>query len=148
MKKFLIALIGVCLSQLANADLKVYEDYDIGKKVIEMTTVKIDSNMGDKYLEGLRSSLYEGVKIAKKLGYIEDFKIYASELPESGDFNMILMTVYKSGADLEPSKEKYQKFMNEYGKEREKKSQAVVKTYPEIRTLTGQYRLREITFIK
>ena len=145
--KIFVRFIGViCLIFAASsqAELEIYKDYDLGSEIISMTTVKIDPNMEDVYLEGLRDSWVTVVKLQKKLGYIKDWKIYGSELPQSGEFNMVLMVIFENSAALEPNQKKYAKFMKSWGEERKKISRKISKTYPEVRTLTGEYRLREI----
>lgn len=146
MKTALITMICLLFSMsvIAKDRLEVYEDYDLGSEIISMTTVKVDPNMGDVYLAGLSQSWVKAVKLQKKLGFIKDWKIYGSDLPTSGEFNMVLMVMFEKAADLEPNKEKYNKFMKEWGKENQKKSEKVTATYPEVRTLTGEYLLREI----
>jgi len=74
----------------------------------------------------------------------KDWKIYGSELPQSGQFNMVLMVVFESSADLEPNQEKYNTFMKSWGKANQDNSRELTKSYPNVRTLTGEYRLREI----
>ncbi|MEW6982543.1 hypothetical protein AAD001_07805 [Colwelliaceae bacterium 6471] len=146
MKAGIVAFLCLLMSYVAIAKdrLEVYEDYNLGKEIITMTTVKIDSNMGDVYLAGLSQSWVKAVTIQKELGFIKDFKIYGSELPESGDFNMVLMVMFDNAADLEPSQKKYATFMKKWGDENQKKSNKISAKYPEVRTLTGEYRLREI----
>ncbi len=144
-----IVLVTLCcllfsFSVVAKDRLEVYEDYDLGTEIMTMTTVKIDPNMTDVYLAGLRNSWVKAVKIQKSLGYIKDWKIYGSDLSVSGDFNMVLMVMFDNAADLEPSKKKYAAFMKKWGKENEKKSNKIAAKYPEVRTLTGEYRMREI----
>jgi hypothetical protein len=128
----------------SQAELEIYKDYDIGNEIISMTTVKIDPNMGDVYLAGIRESWVKAVRLQKKLGFIKDWKIYSSELPQSGDFNMILMVIFSSSSDLEPNQKKYNTFMKSWGEANQENSRKISKTYPEVRTLTGEYRLREI----
>jgi len=146
MKNTLITLLCVLFSYsvVAKDRLEIYEDYDLGTEITMMTTVKIDPNMGDVYLAGLRESWVKAVKIQKNLGYIKDWKIYGSDLSVSGNFNMLLMVTFDSAADLEPSKKKYAAFMKKWSEKDEKKSNEISAKYPEVRTLTGEYRLREI----
>ncbi|MCW8109096.1 hypothetical protein OPS25_11370 [Alteromonas ponticola] len=146
MKSRVIGLLCLVLSctVMAKDRLKVYEDYDLGTEIIAMTTVKVDPNMGDVYLAGLKESWVKAVKIQKEMGYIKDWKIYGSDLPVSGDFNMVLMVFFDNAADMEPSKEKYTEFMKKWGEENEKMSNKISATYPEVRSLTGEYRLREV----
>lgn len=146
MKKFTMAVaffLGLFSSNVL-ADLEVYKDYDLAESVAIMTTVKVDANMMDVYLEGLKETWVKGSEVAKDLGHIQGYKILRSELPLSGQFNLVLMTYFKNGSDLEPSKKKYKEFMKAWGRANEKKTKKIVKTYPDVRELTGEYLLREI----
>ncbi|WKE65530.1 hypothetical protein PVT67_17975 [Gallaecimonas kandeliae] len=145
LKTLVLALVLAGWAGLAQARLEPYKDYDVSDAVSSVTTVKVDPNMMDVYLEGLRDSWVAANKVAKEMGYIKDFKIYISDLPLSGNFNLALVIYYDKAADLEPNKEKYMKFMQKWGEEREKKSNAIAKTYPDVRTITGEYRMRELT---
>lgn len=58
---------------------------------------------------------------------------------------MILVVSFKTTADVGPSKAKYDAYMKEWGAKREKETRAVTKTYPDIRTITGEYLMHEIT---
>ena len=145
MKNVLIILFTVfSFTTLAQERLEVYQDYDLGTEVTLITTIKIDANMKDIYLAGLRSSWVKAVSVQKELGFIKDWKILASDLPQSGEFNMILMVMFDSAADLEPSKKKYTAFMKKWSEEARKQSNQISAKYPEVRTITGEYRMREI----
>ncbi|MDU0352968.1 hypothetical protein RS130_02630 [Paraglaciecola aquimarina] len=109
-----------------------------------MTTVRIDPNMEGVYLAGLSQSWVKSVQVQKELGYIKDWKILASDTPLNGDFNMVLLVTFASLADMEPSKKKYMAFMKEWGSKNKDKVIEISAQYPEIRTLTGEYPLREI----
>ncbi len=137
------AVLLLCASK-AFADLEVYKDYDFGTEVSSVTTVKVDANMMDVYLEGLRETWVKSNKIAMELGQIERFHIYGSDLPQSGDFNLILVVVFAKGEDMEPNKADYDKFMKKWTDEMQKKTRKIVKTYPNVREITGEYRMREI----
>lgn len=139
-------LMALCLVQPALAQLKPYTDYDISGSVSSITTVKVHANMVDHYLEGIRSTWAASNAAAMKLGHIDSYSIYVSELPSSGEFNVVLVTRVKNAADLEPSQARYDAFMKAWGEANEAKTQETVKTYPNIRDITGEYRLREITF--
>jgi hypothetical protein len=131
---------------IASADLDAWTDYDIASSVSNVTTIKVDSNMIDKYLEGLKATWAPANDVAVELGQIESYNIYVSELANSGDFNVILVVTMKDAADLQPSKARYDAFMKKWGEENRKKSDQIVTTYPDIRTITGEYLMREITF--
>ena len=129
----------------AQAQLEIYDDYDVSDAVWSISTVKIDANMGDYYLEGLRSTWIASNKVAKELGQIEDYSIYASDLPQSGDFNMLLIVKFANTADMAPNKAKYEAFMKKWGETKVKESRQISKDlYPTIRTITGDYMMRKI----
>lgn len=108
--------------------------------------MKVDANMVDDYLEGIKATWVASSEEAKKLGHIADYSVYVSELPNSGEFNVVLVVQVNSAADLEPSKERYEAFMKAWGEANEKLVEEKVKSYPDIREITGEYRLRRVTF--
>jgi len=135
----------VCFAGIASADLEPWTDYEVSEGVSNVTTIKVDSNMIDKYLEGLRDTWVPANEVAKELGQIEDYGIYVSQLPNGGDFNVILVVEFESAADMQPDKAQYEAFMKAWGEENQKKSDKIVLTYPDIRTITGEYLFREVT---
>ncbi|MBT8486798.1 MAG: hypothetical protein HKO59_07930 [Phycisphaerales bacterium] len=138
--------LAAVIAAAALADLTPWKDYEISEAVWEVTTVKVGSNMGDAYLEGIRNTWAAGNDVAISLGHIVDYKIMRSELPESGDFNLLLMIKYRDTEALAPSKKKYDEFMQAWGEERNRETtEFAQRNYPAMRTLTGQYRMREIT---
>ena len=72
--------------------------------------------------------------------------IFVSELANSGDFNVVLVTNFKDSSSLQPDKAQYDAFMESWGEANQEKSDKIVLTYPDIRTITGEYLMREITF--
>ena len=146
LRHFIAGMIFTALSGTALADLDAWTDYDISEGVSNVTTIKVDSNMIDKYLEGLATTWAPSNDVAVELGQIKGYNIYVSDLPNSGDFNVILVTQMENAAALQPSKDRFDAFMAKWSKENQKKSDAVVVTYPNIRTITGEYLMREITF--
>ncbi len=66
-------------------------------------------------------------------------------MPNGGEFNVVLVVQYESAADMQPDKAEYEAFMKAWGEENQKKSDKIVLTYPDIRTITGEYLLREVT---
>ncbi len=142
----IVAIMFAALSAIAFADLEPWKDYEVSKSVWSVTTVKVDANMGDAYLEGLRKTWAASNDVAKELGQIEDWKIMRSDLPLSGQFNLLLMVKFKDSDALAPNKERYEAFMRKWGEERNKKvTEFAQKNYPAMREITGQYNLREIT---
>jgi hypothetical protein len=142
----LATIMLACFATAASADLEPWKDYTVSESVSNVTTVKVDSNMIDKYLEGLRTTWAPTNAIAKELGQIEDYGIYVSQLPNGGEFNVVLVVIMKDAAAMQPSQERYEAFMAKWSEESQKKSEKVVMSYPDIRTITGEYLLREVTF--
>ena len=147
--KRLIGLIFVGLfvgTAPMHAQLEPFTDYEISDTVWEVSTVRVASNAGDHYLEGLKATWVRGQEISKELGHIEDYAIYSSITPASGDFNLLLVTKYKSTADTAPSKAKFDAFMTKLGEEAaEAGSKRALETYPELREITGNYIMHELT---
>lgn len=144
-KQLFSGLLLLSLASIASADLEPWTDYDMSEGVSNVTTIKVDSNMIDKYLEGLKSSWVPANEVLMEQGRIKDYGIYVSDLPNGGDFNVILVVRFDSAADLQPAKENYEAFMKAWGEENQENSDKIVMTYPDIRTITGEYLFREIT---
>jgi hypothetical protein len=144
-----IALSLLLGSTVALADLEPWTDYETSDAVWSVTTIRVAPNMDDAYLEGLAKTWVSTNEIAKKLGQIEDYKIYRSDLPQSGDFNLLLVVKFKNTSDLAPSKARYDVFMKELGKEEsDKVTEYSQKNYPAMREIVGEYQVREITLKK
>jgi hypothetical protein len=133
-------------STAAFADLEPWKDYTISEAVWQVTTVKVHSNMDDAYLEGLKKTWVASNEVAKKLGQIEEYHIYRSDLGESGSFNLMLVVKFKNNEMLAPNKARYEAFMKEWGEERNKKTTDIAQhAYPAMRDITGDYNMHEIT---
>ncbi len=144
-KLAIAASAAVFFASAAMADLEPYKDYETSKAIWSVTTIKVDSNMGDAYLEGIKNTWVKGNEIAMKLGQIEDYKIYRSDLPESGDFNLLLVIKFASSEDLEPNKKRYDAFIKEWGKRAaDDATDYAQENYPAMRDIVGQYQFREI----
>lgn len=139
----LILLTGI-FSTSAFAQLDPWEDYEVSNELWNITTVKVDPNMGDDYLEGLRDTWVAANRVAKELGQIEDFAIYRSELPESGAFNLFLVVKYANSSKLDPNRQEYDKFMKAWGEANQDKTREITKNYPAMRQIVGEYMVRKI----
>lgn len=144
LKLLLTALVLSLVSSAALAQLEPFTDYSISNELWNITTVKVDPNMGDDYLEGLRDTWVAANKVAKELGQIEDFMIFRSQLPESGHANLFLVVKYANSDQLDPNREEYDKFMQAWGSANESKTREIVKNYPSMRKITGEYLVRKI----
>jgi hypothetical protein len=145
-----IIALGLLLSSAAAmADLQPWKDYEESQNVWSVTTIRVQPNMDDAYLEGLAKTWVSTNEAAKKLGQIEDYEIYRSDLPQSGDFNLLLIVKFAKSEDLAPNKARYEAFMKEFGKEKvDETTTFSQKNYPAMREITGQYLFRKITFKK
>lgn len=129
----------------AQAQLEMYKDYTVSDAVWSITTVKVDPNMEEYYLEGLKETWVATNKISKELGQIEDYSIYTSDLPQSGSFNMLLIVKFANTSDLAPNKARYDAFMARWGKVKLDESRKTSRElYPKVRTITGDYLMREL----
>ena len=146
LRQLLTGLVLASIAGAALADLEPWADYDISEGVTNVTTVKVDANMIDKYLEGLSKTWAPANEVAKELGHIEGYWIHVSQLPNSGDFNVVLGIDYKDSAALQPDKARYDAFMKKWGEENQAISDEIVQTYPEIREIVGEYNMRFVTF--
>ena len=143
---FLATLILTLSAESTLADLEPYSDYDISDAVWSVMTIRVAENMDNAYLESIQGAWASGNEIAKTLGYIDDYMILRSELPQSGDFNLMLIVVYKDTSDLAPSKERYDTLMAIWGEARAKSwSEFTEKNISGMRDITGQYLMRKIT---
>ena len=104
LKLIITALLLSLFSTATFAQLDPYTDYDISDELWNITLVKVDPNMGDDYLEGLRDTWVAANKVAKELGQIEDFMIFRSQLPESGHANLFLVVKYPNSDSLDPNR--------------------------------------------
>ncbi len=145
LKLLLTALLLCLFSTAALAQLEPFTDYDISDELWNITTIKVDPNMGDDYLEGLRDTWVASNKIAMELGQIEDFMIFRSQVPASGDANLFLVVKFANSDSLDPNKEEYDKFMIAWGEANQNRSREIVKNYPGMRKITGEYITRKIT---
>jgi hypothetical protein len=117
-KSFFAVIALLTVSGAAFADLEPYKDYDVSDAVWSVTTVKVDPNMGDAYLEGIAQTWAASNKVAQELGQIESWSIFRSNLPESGHFNLLLVVKFANTSDLAPNKERYDAFMKAFGEAR------------------------------
>ena len=147
--KTILLAVGMAVASAAYADLTPWKDYTESDTVWSVTTVKVHSNMSDAYLEGLKATWVASNEVAIKLGQMEEYHIYRSDLQESGNFNLLLVAKFKNSEMMAPNKARYDAFMKEWGEERNKKTTETSQhMYPGMRDITGEYNLREITLTK
>lgn len=153
MKKLLIGSIAAALAVTtiatpAHAQFREYEDYQFSDSLIEMTTVRVDPGRFETYLEGLNSTWVAANNVARDLGHIQDYGIYVNQAPGAGDFH-ILLVIQFHGDMMQPSRERYDAFMNAWGRANQDRSnQTVINLYNEIREIQGTYLVREVEMVE
>lgn len=149
MKTGILAIgLAIAISAPASAQLKPYKDYTVSDSVSVVTTVKVKENMVEDYLQGIRSSWVASSEAEKRLGHIKDYKVHVSDLANSGEFNVMLVTTFAKTSDLAPNKARYEAFMRAWGTQNEASDRTTTTTvYPNLRTITGEYMMREVTFM-
>ena len=148
MKKLLAFGLAVALSAPAAAQLKPYTDYTVSDSVSNVSTIKVKENMIEDYLQGIRSTWVASNEVAKRLGQMKDYHVYVSDLPSSGEFNVMLVANFANTSDLAPNKARYDAFMKAWGTQNEAATRTTTTTvYPNLREITGEYLLREVTFL-
>ena len=138
------AAMALFISAASWADFEIYKDYELSDEIVSMTTIKVDAGKGEDYLEGLAQTWVASNEVAKDLGQIKDYSIYISRLPESGDFNIVLIVTMDSISDMVGNKKQYDAFLKKWGERRQKQSKETAKAYPELRTITGEYILSQV----
>jgi len=134
------------LAAPAAAQLQVWEDYEVSDAAWSVTMIKLDPGTQDIYLEGLKSTWVAANDVAKSLGHIEGYAIYANQAVAEGAFDLLLVMEFPSTEMTGPSRERYNAFMEAWGKENQEASnEKVLELYNEIREIQGEYLIREIT---
>jgi len=125
---------------------EIYKDYTPSEEVVEMTLVKVDEGQTDTYLGGIRKTWVAANEVQKKLGYIKDYGIYETPYGDGG-FNVVLIIVFPNTESLAPSKERYLKFLDAYGKANiDSGNKTQIELYNKIRKIQGTYLLRRVNF--
>jgi hypothetical protein len=130
----------------AVAQFALWQDYQLSEPVTEMVLVKVGDHMLDKYLEGLQAGFVPANEVGKALGYVIDHKVYVSDLPSGGDFNVILVVVYRSIADFGPNKARDEALAKGWGETAREATRVTMTGMNTTREFRGQYLMREVDF--
>ena len=145
-KLIALSLALALLASPAAAQLQPWEDYEASDAVWDVTHVDLDPGTFGIYLEGLKSTWVAANEVAKELGQIEDYAIYANQYGNGDDFDLVLVIKMASTDDIAPNRERYNKFMEAWGEANMQQSnEKVLELYNKIRRIQGNYLLREIT---
>lgn len=129
------------------ASLTYGEDYTYTGEVQDVTTVQVAPNRVDHYLAGLARSWVPANEIAIEMGLMTGYNIYVSELANSGDFNVVLVTRYENAAQRNRFEDpdtfaEFDSRVEEALSEQE--SFEITEGYTDIRDIVGQYLMREV----
>ena len=143
-----ILLVLLSISGSAAAQLRYGTDFTTSDAVWSVTHVKVKSNMTPFYLEGIQQTWIAANDVAKDLGQIEDYAIYSSLLSDSGDYNLTLVIEFKDLAQYDSGRKNFEEFEAALNKRlSEEKRDTIVKGYPEMRTIVGEYLIRKLDFM-
>jgi hypothetical protein len=130
----------------ASAQLQPWTDYEASDSVWIVTHIDLDPGTFGIYLEGLKSTWIAGNEVAKELGQIKDYAIYANQFGAADEFDLVLVVELAGTEDLAPNRERYEKFIEAYGQANiDKSNETVLELYNKIRRIKGTYLLRKIT---
>ena len=150
MKKstLLLAVAFVFVIGQSLAQLTPYEDFETSDQVTYINTIKVKENMMPYYLEKLKKTWFQAVKFQKEKGYILDYKIWVSDLPNSGDFNLITMVTFANEDATRGNEEIFKAVTAHMDSQssQEDRDKIITKDYPKMRKITGQYRIRTVEF--
>ena len=133
------------LATPASAQLQVWEDYEASDSVWIVTHVDLDPGTFGIYLEGLKSTWIAANKVAKELGQIKDYAIYANQFGGADEFDLLLVVEMESTDDIAPNRERYEEFLEAYGQANiDQANETVLELYNKIRRIQGNYLLRKI----
>ena len=146
--KTLLTLFLAGMVTFTYAQLEPWTDFETSEEVNVVSTTKVSENMIPYYLEGLSKVWLPATQFQKEKGYVKDFKVFVSDLPNSGDFNVVTWITFANDAAVRGSKKRFdeiQAHLNSLSSENER-DEVVTKSYPSMRKIVGQYRLRAVEF--
>ena len=144
---FGLALICLVVTSPAFGQLDYGEDFTASDAVYQVVHVKVASNMVPYYLEGIKQTWAAANDLSIELGHLERYAVYSNVLTDNGDYNLTLVSEYKDLAQYDKGRTDFRTFEKEWEKRLpEEKQEAIVKTYPNMRTIVGEYLLRRIEF--
>jgi hypothetical protein len=102
-----IALVGATLlaagmSSPATAQDRLYTEAN----VTNVSYIRIKPGMFDKYVKYLDGDYKKIMESAKKDGVIVDYGVYTTPEQHEGDYNMVLVVIYKNMAALDGLRDK------------------------------------------
>ncbi len=128
-----------------NAQAQQSDVYDLGT-VWTLSTIRIDANMDDEYLQRLSKTWKATMDEAKKENLILDYKVLMGSPANKEDFNLLLMVEFSSMGSMDPDPVKDAKWKAIRQRiEARPDHKEILQTYGKIRQIFGQKIMREIT---
>jgi hypothetical protein len=129
------------------ASLTYGEDFTFSDEVHNVMTVKVAPNRVNQYLAGLQRGWVPGAEVGMEMGLMKDYKIYVSELPNGGGFNVMLVSIFENAAqrnrlDDPDTVAEYDRRVEARISEQE--SFELTEGYTQIREIVGDYLMREV----
>lgn len=129
------------------ASLDYGEDYTWNDEIHQITTVQVAPNRIDHYLAGIERSWVRANEIAMEMDLLHDYRIYVSELPNGGDFNMLLVSVFENAEQRARNQDPdmVADFVARVEASlSEDESFEITEGYTQIREIVGEYMMRQI----
>jgi hypothetical protein len=153
MKLFAIAaaavVAGAALAAAATAAAETWVDWSPGKGVTEKQYIKVAPGHLDDYLTGLRKTWVPQQEIRKKHGVITDYVILLRDHRDGPEDMLCLITIYPSGAAMDPDRTRDMAIESEYRAHLTKEQSDAMQTqYGAYRTRVADETWRDVEFSK
>ncbi len=137
----LLVVMAMIIGVSAYSQEKAYKD----GTVWTVAFIKSEANMGDDYLKSLKTTWVAVHEEAIKQGLVLSYKVLAGASANPGDWDIMLMTEYKSLAAMEGQDDKWEAiFKKIVGNE--EASKQLNETRMKMRTIYGDKLMREISY--
>ena len=125
---------------------EIWVDYEPAEQVTEMTVVKVNPNMLDDYLMGIKSTWVDACEIQKELGHFVSCAVYTASTAGT-DPNVFLTITYENLAARGPDKEKYEEVVEAWRKKISEEEQSeIAGGYGDMREIVDLVVLRKVNF--
>ena len=128
------------------------ETWTVGESVYQVSTIDLEPNVDAQYLNQMKRTWENNMKVFKAEGIVEEYHIFKSINQYDGDFDLMLMVKYKNLAIFDSNPENNKKWEKAQAKARKAISSdqqnQITGTFPKMRTILDQKMMREITFKK
>jgi L-rhamnose mutarotase len=145
-------IILISLFSLTGLFAQAGETWTVGESVYQVSTIDLEPNVDAQYLNQMKRTWENNMKVFKAEGIVEEYHIFKSINQYDGDFDLMLMVKYKNLAIFDSNPKNNKKWEKAQAKAREAISSdqqnQITGTFPKMRTILDQKMMREITFKK